>query len=102
MARPSSIVLLCLLAAGPLSAQAPHITPTGDPSVKDDSIYRLAVNPADYKGQDYVLLLDDGVIRYNNDGTGSRTYRQVVQVFTREAAERFGSSRSTTTRAGSA
>src|SRR4029077_1895806 len=61
-----------------------------DPSVKDDSIYRLAVNPAEHKGEDYVLLLDDGVIRYNNDGTGSRTYRQVVQAFTREAAERFG------------
>lgn len=82
--------VLAVLAVAPLSAQAPHITPAGDPSVKDDTIYRLAVNPADHKGDDYVLLLDDGVIRYNADGTGSRTYRQVVQVFTREAAERFG------------
>jgi len=81
---------LSLAFAVPLAAQAPHITPAGDPSVKDDSIYRLAVDPAAYKGQDYVLLLDDGVVRYNHDGTGSRTYRQVVQVFTREAAERFG------------
>ena len=30
------------------------------------------------------------MIKYNKDGTGSRTYRQVVQVFTREAAEQFG------------
>jgi hypothetical protein len=88
--RPSSLIFLCVLAATPVAAQAPRVTPAGDPSVKDDSIYRLAVNPADHKGEDYVLLLDDGVIRYNNDGTGSRTYRQVVQVFSREAAERFG------------
>ena len=81
---------LSLLWAVPLAAQAPHITPAGDPSVKDDTIYRLAVNPAAHQGEDYVLLLDDGVVRYNHDGTGSRTYRQVVQVFTREAAERFG------------
>lgn len=88
--RVSTLLALGILASAPLAAQAPHITPAGDPSVQDDSIYRLAVNPVDHKGEDYVLLLDDGVITYNKDGTGSRTYRQVVQVFTREAAEQFG------------
>jgi hypothetical protein len=90
VARASALLILGLLASAPLAAQAPHITPAGDPSVKDDSIYRLAVSPADHKGEDYVLLLDDGVVTYNKDGTGSRTYRQVVQVFSREAAEQFG------------
>ena len=90
MARAFALLILGLLASAPLAAQAPLITPAGDPSVKDDTIYRLAVNPADHKGEDYVLLLDDGVVTYNRDGTGSRTYRQVVQVFSREAAEQFG------------
>ena len=90
MRRLTVLAALSVVAGFPLAAQAPRITPAGDPSVKDDTIYRLAVNPADHAGEDYVLLLDDGVITYNQDGTGSRTYRQVVQVFTREAAERFG------------
>jgi transglutaminase-like putative cysteine protease len=88
--RAFSLTTLLLAAAIPLTAQAPRITPAGDPSVQSDSIYRLAVNPADHQGEDWVYLLDDGVVRYEKDGTGSRTYRQVVQVFTREAAEHFG------------
>src|SRR5207247_8143187 len=64
--------------------------PAGDPTVKDDTIYRLAVNPADHPDDDYVYLLDDGVVRLEADGRGSRTYRQVVQIFTREAAEHWG------------
>jgi hypothetical protein len=82
---------LCVLAiAVPARAQAPRITPAGDPSVNADTIYRLAVNPADHSGEGYVYLLDDGVVRFEADGSGARTYRQVVQVFTREAAERWG------------
>jgi transglutaminase-like putative cysteine protease len=71
-------------------AQAPVITPAGDPSVKSDTIYRLAVNPADYPDEPFVYLLDDGVVRFEADGRGTRTYRQVVQILTQEAAERFG------------
>jgi len=84
-----SLVLLLTLTA-PALAQAPRITPAGDPTVKDDTIYRLAVNPADHADDDYVYLLDDGVVRLEADGRGSRTYRQVVQIFTREAAETWG------------
>src|SRR2546430_15090751 len=51
---------------------------------------RLAVTPADHPDDDYVYLLDDGVVRLEADGRGSRTYRQVVQIFTREAAENWG------------
>jgi transglutaminase-like putative cysteine protease len=71
-------------------AQAPRITPSGDPSVKNDTIYRLAVNPADHPDDDYVYLLDDGVIRFEADGRGSRTYRQVVQILTQDGAEAWG------------
>ncbi len=76
--------------ASPLAAQAPRITPAGDPSVRPDTIYRLAVDPADYPSDDYVYLLDDGVLRFEADGRGVRTYRQIVQILTREGAEHWG------------
>src|SRR5256886_9552545 len=82
--------MLLLALTAPALAQAPRITPAGDPTVKDDTIYRLAVNAADHADDDYVYLLDDGVVRLEADGRGSRTYRQVVQIFTREAAETWG------------
>jgi uncharacterized protein DUF3857/transglutaminase superfamily protein len=86
---PSLAVLLVLIAR-PATAQAPRITPAGDPSVKNDTIYKLGVNPADYPDDDYVFLLDDGVIRFENDGRGSRTYRQVVQILNQDGAEAWG------------
>jgi hypothetical protein len=73
-----------------VAVQAPRITSSGDPSVRSDSIYRLAVDPADHPGEDFVYLLDDGVLRYETDGRGARTYRQIVQILTREGAERWG------------
>jgi transglutaminase-like putative cysteine protease len=84
------LLLIVVLAAGPARAQAPRITGAGDPSVRADTIYRLAVDPADHPEEDYVLLLDDGVVRLEADGTGTRTYRYVVHVLTPEAARRWG------------
>jgi transglutaminase-like putative cysteine protease len=84
------LLLLLPLMAGPALAQAPRITPAGDPSVHNDTLYRLAVNPADYPDDDYVYLLDDGVIKFEADGRGSRTYRQIVQVLTQDGAETWG------------
>ena len=81
--------VLALAVASTLRAQAPAITPAGDPSVNSDTIYRLAVNPTDYPDESYVYLLDDGVVRFEADGRGTRTYRQVVQVLKQEAAEDF-------------
>ena len=78
---------LCALGAG---AQAPRVTSQGDPSVKSDSIYALAVKPAEYADQPYVFLLDDGIVTLEADGTGTRTYRQIVQILTPEAAEQWG------------
>lgn len=79
-----------LAAAAPAAAQAPVITEQGDPSVRSDTIYRLAVNAADYPEEDYVLLLDDGVVRREADGTGVVTYRTVAQILTPDAVEDFG------------
>ena len=76
-----------LLGIATASAQAPVITPAGDPSVLDDSLYALAVDPADHPEEAHVLLLDDGVVRYEIDGTGSQTYRMIGQVLKPEAVE---------------
>jgi hypothetical protein len=85
--RALTALLGLSLAASALNAQAPRITERGDPSVKDDTIYRLAVRPEDYPDESSILLLDDGVVIYNADGTDSRTYRYVAQVLTQEAVE---------------
>ena len=79
--------LLFAVATRPAVSQAPRITPSGDPSVRNDTIYKLAVNPADYADDDYVYLLDDGVLRFEADGRSSRTYRQVVQILSQDAVE---------------
>jgi len=70
-----------------MSAQAPVITPGGDPSVKSDTIYKLAVNPADHPEEAIVWLLDDGVLRYDDQGRESRTYRKIVQILKQQAVE---------------
>jgi uncharacterized protein DUF3857/transglutaminase superfamily protein len=82
-------LLVAAFLVSPLWAQAPAITPAGDPSVRNDTLYRLAVNPADYPDESVVLLLDDGVVRYEADGTGAKTYRQVTQILTAEAVEDY-------------
>lgn len=88
---PLSLSLAAAAAlALPLAAQAPRITPAGDASVRADTIYRLAVDSAAHQGDDFVYLLDDGVLRFEADGRGVRTYRQIVQILTREGAERWG------------
>lgn len=82
--------VIALLAAAPaLLAQAPKITAGGDPSVRADTIYHLAVDAAKYPEQDMVYLLDDGVVRLEADGTGTRTFRQVIQVLKPAAATRL-------------
>src|SRR5512134_1542865 len=87
--RRTLLLLVLLLVAGRLSAQAPHITPAGDPSVRSDSIYRLAVDPKEHPHETAVFLLDDGVIKVEADGREIRTFRQVVQILSAEAVEDF-------------
>ncbi|MEZ4414041.1 MAG: DUF3857 domain-containing protein [Gemmatimonadales bacterium] len=87
MSRYSWFVAGCLLLPWRLAAQAPSITPAGDPSVQPDSIYRLAVDPADYPDEAAVFLLDDGVVVVQADGRERRTFRQIVQVLKQSAVE---------------
>ncbi|HYF38421.1 MAG TPA: DUF3857 and transglutaminase domain-containing protein [Gemmatimonadales bacterium] len=70
-------------------AQAPRITPAGDPSVRSDTIYQLAVDPRLHPDDSVVLLLDDGVVRFESDGTGTKTYRQVAQILTADAVQDY-------------
>lgn len=79
--------LLPLAIAAPARAQAPRITADGDPSVLADTIYALAVDPTDYPEADDVLLLDDGVVVLQADGTATETYRSVAQILTRDGVE---------------
>src|SRR2546430_7934636 len=83
-------LVLFLPVTSTAAAQAPRITPAGDPSVQNDTIYRLAVNPADYPDEEFVYLLDDGVVRFEPDGRSSRTYRQVIQILNQDGAEAWG------------
>ena len=79
--RPTSVVLL-IAASRLLSAQqtvAPPATSTLA-AAASDSIVRLAVDPAKFKGQPVVLLLDEGIYRVEPDGRGARRTRQVMQV----------------------
>src|SRR2546428_13812396 len=80
MGRSLLGVLVLGAAAAGLPAQAPHITPAGDPSIRSDTIYRLAVAPAGYPDQGYVYLLDDGVLRVETHGRGPRPHRQSLQI----------------------
>lgn len=68
-----------------LDAQAPAITPAGDPSVAADSLYKLAIDPASAGDDVMMYLFDDAVRRVERDGSGSRTYRQVTQILKQPA-----------------
>jgi transglutaminase-like putative cysteine protease len=82
-------LLVSTLLAAPAWAQAPVITPAGDPSVRNDTLYQLAVNPAEHPDEPVILLLDDGVVRYETNGTGVKTYRQVTQILSAEAVSDY-------------
>lgn len=84
--RFALLALAVALGAAPsLNAQSPIITPDGDPSIRSDTIYSLAVDPADHPEEIMALLLDDGVVRFEADGTGTRTYRMVAQILKQQA-----------------
>ena len=89
MLRKLSWIAAVLATAMPLAAQAPRITPEGDPSVNNDTIYKLAVDSAKYSDQSMVYLLDDGVIRVEADGRSSETFRMVVQILKEDAVRSF-------------
>lgn len=54
-----------------------------------DSIYSLAVKPADHPDDAVVWLLDEGVYRIEPDGRTANTIRQVVQILKPEGANLY-------------
>ena len=89
MTRRLATTLALLAAPAVAAAQAPRITPKGDPSVNADTIYKLAVKPADFPEERAAFLLDDGVVRFEADGRATRTFRQIVQLLKPEAADDY-------------
>ena len=83
-----SVLLAFLFAAVIPGASTPPAITT-HPIMQPDSIYGLAINPADYPDESYVWLLDEGVYKVQADGRTSRTTRQVVQILKQEAAEAY-------------
>ncbi|MGH7655293.1 MAG: DUF3857 domain-containing transglutaminase family protein [Gemmatimonadaceae bacterium] len=63
----------------PLAALAAQ-EPAGIAPVQSDSVYRLAVDSANYKQYPYVFLLDDGIVKIEADGRGTERYHQIVQI----------------------
>jgi transglutaminase-like putative cysteine protease len=80
-----SLILLLQAAQG----QTPPTSPAGNPAVNRDTIYRLAISRDDDPADDAVVLLDDAAVRYETDGTGVETYRQVIQILKPEAVEGY-------------
>ena len=74
------LIAIAFLAGSPLLAQTPGIK---------DSLYALAVNPADHPDMSYVWLLDEGVYGVEADGRMKHTVRQVVQILKPEGAEQY-------------
>ena len=72
----SSALVLSGLAASPtpLVAQAPRVTSSGDPSVRNASIYSLAVRPQDYPDQPFVDPFEDGIVHFEADGRKRSTF----------------------------
>lgn len=87
MRRLILCVSLLFGAALPLRAQAPVITPSGDPSVESDTIYKLTVDSAQHAEEQWAYLLDDGVVHLDADGRYTETYRQVVQILSDQGVQ---------------
>ncbi|HEU5218920.1 MAG TPA: DUF3857 domain-containing transglutaminase family protein, partial [Gemmatimonadales bacterium] len=86
MLRTASITIALTGLAGALgSLPAAHRVIGTAP----DTLYSLAVDSAKYPREPFVYLLDDGVLRFEADGRGSRTYRQVVQILKEDAVDRW-------------
>src|SRR5579863_4876507 len=75
MKRIAGFLLALAVAAPSLAAQASGIAP-----VQSDSVYRLAVDSANYKQYPFIYLLDDGIVKLEADGRGTERYHQIVQI----------------------
>lgn len=80
-----AVVALLFAAALPCAAQSITV-PSVAPTPADDSLYRLAVNPATHEGEPVHTLVDATTIRIESDGSVVKTFRRVVQILTEAGA----------------
>jgi hypothetical protein len=71
----TALIALQLFSFRALQAQSSGIQP-----VASDTIYKLAVDSAAYKQYAFVYLLDDGIVRVENNGHDVERYHQIVQI----------------------
>jgi hypothetical protein len=87
------LIAFAILAGIPSAdAQPPHSTPHATPhpvvpSIRSDTIYRLAVDSTEYPDHGSILLLDDAVITVQADGRKTVTRHQIIQVLRHKGAE---------------
>ena len=67
--------------ASPCAAQSVTV-PSVAPTPADDSLYKLAVDPAKYEDESTHVLFDSTDVRVESDGRVVKSYRRVVQVLT--------------------
>jgi transglutaminase-like putative cysteine protease len=81
------ISLLCV--AVRTSAAQNIVIPGVVPTAADDSLYRLAVDPATHDDEPTHVLSDSASIRVEGDGTVVKTFRRVIQVITDAGATKM-------------
>lgn len=83
-----SVVGLLLVIASTGIAQSITV-PSVAPIPADDSLYKLAVDPATHEGESTHVLSDFTTMRVESDGTVIKTFRRVIQVLTDAGASQL-------------
>ena len=78
-------VVLLLGLASPAAAQSITV-PSVAPTPADDSLYRLAVDPAKHEDETVHTLVDSTAVMVKSDGTVIKTFRRVIQVLSETGA----------------
>lgn len=82
-----ALTLVLLLVVPPAAALESRDTLSPPPpGAADLEVYALAVDPTGYPDQDAVMLLDEGHVRVERDGTSTATFRTGRQLLSEPAA----------------
>lgn len=76
-----TVIALLFASSAPCSAQAIKV-PSVAPTLADDSLYRLAVDPATHEGELTHPIMEATTVTVENDGRVLKTFRRVIQVLT--------------------
>ena len=89
LTRVSAAAVVVLFTFASSGAAQSITVPSVAPTPADDSLYRLAVDPAKYEGEATHGLEDVATIKVEDDGHVLKTFRRVVQVMTEAGASRL-------------